>query len=125
MLSLCRREARTPDPDRASRLLLKALKALPERERDEVLRALIGGSIGRSPGSVELAQTPEFLPHTRMGPPGTVRVMSQADQPLPVRLPVGLHVRLRQWAGEHGFSMAAVVRGLIEHFLDEQDRTAG
>ncbi len=113
--------SRKPDPDRASRLLIKALTTLPERERDEVLRALLGGSIGRSSAGVELAQAPEFMPHTRIGP----TLMRQSDQPLPVRLPSGLHARLRLWAGEHGFSMAAVVRGLIERFLDEQDRTAG
>jgi hypothetical protein len=41
---------------------------------------------------------------------------------LPVRLPPELHERLRRWSNEHGFSMAAVVRGLVERFLDEQGK---
>lgn len=39
----------------------------------------------------------------------------------PVRLSSELRERLRRWAAEHGFSMAAVVRDLIERFLDEQE----
>jgi hypothetical protein len=39
---------------------------------------------------------------------------------LPVRLPPELHARLREWCAEHGFSMAGVVRGLVERFLDGQ-----
>ena len=44
----------------------------------------------------------------------------QMEQPLIVRLPVDLHARLRDWATANGFSMAAIARGLIERFLDEQ-----
>jgi len=38
----------------------------------------------------------------------------------PVRLPPELHERLRRWSTDAGFSMAGIVRGLIERFLDEQ-----
>jgi predicted DNA-binding protein len=40
---------------------------------------------------------------------------------LPVRLPPELHERLRAWSTEQGFSMASVVRGLVERFLDQQE----
>jgi predicted DNA-binding protein len=38
----------------------------------------------------------------------------------PVRLPERDHARLKQWCDNNGFPMAAVVRGLIERFLDER-----
>jgi hypothetical protein len=41
---------------------------------------------------------------------------------LPVRLPPELHARLREWCTDQGFSMASVVRGLVERFLDEQEK---
>jgi hypothetical protein len=30
------------------------------------------------------------------------------------------HARLKAWSAEHGFSMATVVRGLVENFLNSQ-----
>lgn len=42
-----------------------------------------------------------------------------------IRLPVDLHVRLKDWCQAHNFSMATVVRGLVDRFLDDQDRTTG
>lgn len=37
-----------------------------------------------------------------------------------VRLPTESHAKLRDWCSTHGFTMAAVIRGLVERFLDEQ-----
>jgi hypothetical protein len=37
-----------------------------------------------------------------------------------IRLPTESHAKLRTWCSEHGFTMAAVVRGLIERFLEDQ-----
>jgi hypothetical protein len=51
---------------------------------------------------------------------GTAEASGSGVAMLPVRLPPDLHERLRRWSNEHGFSMAAVVRGLVERFLDEQ-----
>lgn len=42
------------------------------------------------------------------------------SQVVTLRLPATRHAALRAWCGEHGFSMAAVVRGLVERFLEEQ-----
>lgn len=41
-------------------------------------------------------------------------------QTFPVRLPEESHAALKAWCGEHGFSMATVVRGLVENFLETQ-----
>ncbi len=45
-------------------------------------------------------------------------------QQVPVRLSDEQHRRLKEWCAEHNFSMAVVIRGLVERFLDEQDRLA-
>jgi hypothetical protein len=39
---------------------------------------------------------------------------------LPVRFPAGTHEELKAWCEKHGFPMAAVVRGLVERFLESQ-----
>jgi DNA-binding CsgD family transcriptional regulator len=46
------------------------------------------------------------------------------QQMLPVRFPEPQYRRLKEWCTSHGFSMAVVVRGLVERFLDEQERRA-
>jgi hypothetical protein len=46
----------------------------------------------------------------------------EGSQLVTIRLPAEQHERLRAWCAEHNFTMAAVVRGLIERFLDEQGR---
>jgi predicted DNA-binding protein len=50
-------------------------------------------------------------------------IVKQMTAPLLVRLPADLHDRLRRWSTTNGFSMAAVARGLIERFLNDQERT--
>ncbi|MEX2202879.1 MAG: hypothetical protein WD965_02205 [Actinomycetota bacterium] len=123
--------------DRVSKLLLKAVKGLPQREQDQVLAALIRSALP-SPVTTAGRPSPVSLPHPRPGsapiPPemlllsdpasaaqgGSVEASGAGVAMLPVRLPPELHERLRRWSNEHGFSMAAVVRGLVERFLDEQ-----
>jgi hypothetical protein len=101
------------DPDRAAGLLLKALDSLPERDRELVLRTLLTGGITPGRGSqLRAGRAPVSFPE---------QIRRQMEQPLLVRLPTDLHVRLRTWATSHGFSMASVVRGLVERFLDDQD----
>jgi hypothetical protein len=103
--------------DRAAKLLLSALETLAEGDRDLVLRLLLTGRFGRfaaehwGPSEISFSSGPGF----GMG------VARQLEQPLLVRLPADLHRRLRQWATAHGFSMAGIVRGLIERFLDQQE----
>jgi hypothetical protein len=106
--------------DRAARLLLRALDTLKPQEREVVLEALLTGSVGRRAASLGesalvFGRYPSFAPQAGQ----------QMEQPLLVRLPSSLHTRFRRWATENGFSMAAVARGLIERFLDEQSRAGG
>jgi hypothetical protein len=55
-----------------------------------------------------------------------LRALSPGEdsQLVTVRLPQDLHAQLRDWCGEHGFSMAAVIRGLVERFLSNEGRPA-
>jgi len=124
--------------DRVSKLLLKAVRGLPQKEQDQVLAALIRSALP-SPVTAAGRPAPGSLPHPRpassaplppemllLSDPGAAQVGVEALGPgvamLPVRLPPELHERLRRWSNEHGFSMASVVRGLVERFLDEQDQ---
>jgi hypothetical protein len=40
------------------------------------------------------------------------------SQLVTLRLPADRHAELRRWCTEHDFSMAAVIRGLVEEFLE-------
>ena len=42
-----------------------------------------------------------------------------------VRLPQELHGQLRNWCSEHGFTMASVIRGVVERFVAERRASAG
>lgn len=52
-----------------------------------------------------------------IGPQGPLRTM-------PVRFPEQQYQRLKDWSEQHDFPMAVVVRGVVERFLDEQQRGA-
>ncbi len=43
---------------------------------------------------------------------------------IPVRLSEPQHRLLKDWCAENGFPMAAVVRGLVERFLEDQGQRA-
>ena len=116
--------------ERSAKLLLKAVRTLPQRDQDAVLAALLrdhvaspGTVIGppmRPPGPpdvVMLSEAPSMLLPPGIGSPGPTAM-------LPVRLPPELHDQLRRWSTDHGFSMAGVVRGLVERFLDQQARAS-
>jgi hypothetical protein len=53
-------------------------------------------------------------------PPGAFARPAGPLQALPVRLPQDQYERLKRWCAEHEYTMATVVRGLVERFLDEQ-----
>lgn len=123
------------------RLLLKAVRSLPQDEQDTVLTELLGAKVvggrpqppsGQSPRGdpgrasltsmevqrVSLGWEPgeplsAFSPQVRPGGPW---------QTVPTRLSVEQYDRLKQWCQANGFAMAVVLRGLIERFLDEQAR---
>jgi predicted HicB family RNase H-like nuclease len=94
--------------ERAAQLLVRALQTLDPEEQRIVMEALLTSSMMRP---TELLPGQEF---------GAIHHGRQMEQPFMVRLPVDLHRRLRDWATANGFSMAAIARGLIERFLDDQ-----
>lgn len=55
--------------------------------------------------------------HHGMSPQGPLRTM-------PVRFPERQYQRLKDWSEQHNFPMAVIVRGVVERFLDEQQRGA-
>jgi hypothetical protein len=110
--------------DRTSDLLLKAVRLLEQDEQDEVLRGLLGAN--RAPDSVpagvparpissadRTARVVDLFGADPGGAEGGLKVF-------PVRLPAGDYDRLRDWSRRQGFSMAVVIRALLERFLDEQ-----
>lgn len=116
--------------DRVTELLVKAVRQLPQPEQDEVLGVLLsarvlepvpsmlglGGRIGAA--AQPLGAWPTGMA-VNIGPDLTADPEPQLKV-LPVRLPVADHDRLRAFSREHGFSMAVIIRTLVERFLDEQ-----
>ncbi|WP_433216325.1 hypothetical protein ACQP00_07595 [Dactylosporangium sp. CS-047395] len=112
--------------------LVELLETLPATTRQEITAWLLGRTVpvdrsalfataalrGRNLiGPPDLGQ--ETASHGALGgslPPG------EESQLVTFRLPAERHAELRTWCTEHGFTMAAVVRGLIERFLEEQQR---
>ncbi len=102
-------------------LLLKALSGLPREEQGDLLVQLLGRS----------TPVPWTNPLIDVGLggqiDGSVRRSTQATlsetelKVLPVRLPAADYERLRDWSKSHDFSMAVIVRTLVERFLDAQE----
>src|SRR4051794_25973650 len=99
-------------------LLLKALDSLTAQERRQGLSALVAAAI--APNATTLARTamPPALSPEDWFSPGMKS--SSTTAVLPVRLPADQLERLRSWCTDHGFSMAVVIRGLVDRFLDDQ-----
>ena len=123
------------------RLLLKAVRSLPRDEQDTVLTELLDAKVvggrpeppsGQAPRGdpgwagltsmemqrVSLGWEPgeplsAFSPQVRAGGPW---------QTVPTRLSVEQYERLKQWCQANNFTMAVVLRGLVERFLDDQAR---
>jgi hypothetical protein len=107
-------------------LLLKAVRLLPADEQDSVLRMLLDRHTATWPpqppqlgvrGSwlPALAEPGWSLPRTVERGSGTLRMV-------PVRLSAEQHDALKQWCEANEFSMAVVIRGLVDRFLDSQQR---
>jgi hypothetical protein len=129
--------------DRLPRLLTKAIRTLPQRDQDAVLRDLMRAILERSPsgpfdvpgagagvaagaavGGLAFGLHPG-AGHVLLGEePATPEAGGHREPPsyrmVPVRLPEEQYTRFKAWCGEHGFSMAVVVRGLLERFLAQQ-----
>jgi len=123
--------------DRLRQLLLRAVRTLEPEEQEEVLAELLvaGTATSLTAPPPTPSEHPISLPpyvsitglRRRFGPVArtedfltTLAVASGDVKVLPVRLPEADYERLRTWSKEHGFSMAVIIRTLVERFLDEQ-----
>jgi hypothetical protein len=121
--------------DTVSVLIHKALQTLDADERDALLHGLLLGRLTEgmpfSAGVVGPAAAPRvavdrerlaslFGAQIEPSAPGGTRL-----KVLPIRLPEADHKRLRQFCQASGFSMAVVVRTLVERFLDQYAAEAG
>jgi hypothetical protein len=109
-------------------LLSRLVEELPDEDRKRVLVWLLDRSMGTGTefpgGSAVRRELLQFMPEFRAA--GEVLTRGLAGTPrgeyqvVPIRLPTEQHAALRDWCAEHGFSMATVVRGLVERFLEER-----
>jgi hypothetical protein len=134
--------------DRLRELLVKGVRQLSQAEQDEVLGVLLGQvaptarqtaptDVGASqvtlgpidPWHVDVPGGPGAGLNLRAAQPLGLLDSLGARLPgdpetelkvLPVRLPVADYERLRAFSREHGFSMAVIIRTLVERFLDER-----
>jgi len=110
-----RRPMTADEPGPAERLV-HVLETLPVTERQQITTWLFESGRGHPvmPGL--------SWPTPRLDmPPRAASLLSSTDSQLvTIRLPADRHAQLRDWCTEHGFSMAAVVRGLVDRFLEEQ-----
>lgn len=100
---------------------MELLETLPAETRREITALLLGdGRAAAIPTlSVAWPATSDVRKRLTGGlPPG------EDSQLITIRLPADRHNHLRTWCAEHGFTMAAVVRGLVERFLEDQERGA-
>lgn len=125
----------------ASRILVRALAQLPAEDRDKVYTWLLGTSLRMQPGVMEplgrrlrwaVAAESGSVTQQDFGKVGADLVRDlfrgssgSAQQMVPVRFSADQHARLRAWCTEHGFSMATVIRGLVDRFLDSQQPETG
>jgi hypothetical protein len=131
-------------------LLLKALNGLSAEEQGQLLVQLLDRSTAAGgPGIVGPGVGAHGVPVNLDAPLGwaaglgstalaevfaTAQVLRAPRRPgaagepelkvLPVRLPVADYERLRDFSRTHDFSMAVVVRTLVERFLDGQEQSA-
>ena len=116
-----------------SRLLLKAVKALPPEEQETVMQELLDARMAPWRDPAAAPPLPEALPellHRRPFAHPRVELGQVAAQygpesggpwqSVPVRLSTEQHDRLKQWCQANGFTMAVVLRGLVARFLDDQ-----
>jgi hypothetical protein len=120
---------------RLSRLLMKAVRSLPSREQDAVLRELLAAVLG-SAGSAQSGLS--RLAQTQPVPAGfgeTQLVLASQQNPtppsastalmmVPVRLSRSQYDRLKEWCATNNFAIAVVLRGLVDRFLEEQGARA-
>ncbi|MER7006336.1 hypothetical protein ABT297_25290 [Dactylosporangium sp. NPDC000555] len=111
--------------------LVELLESLPPADRQEITVWLLNRTVPAGPGALlagaalrdrNLIGAPDLRPESSHGALGGSLPVGEESQLVTFRLPAERHAELRAWCAEHGFTMAAVVRGLIERFLEEQQR---
>jgi hypothetical protein len=113
---------RDPTP---AELLAKALDAMPTEDRTRVLTWLLNRSFHDAPSVLRQAMVTSLsmaapTPHEATAMLSRTLVRGGEHQVVPIRLPAEQHSQLRDWCQEHGFTMATVVRGLVDRFLEER-----
>jgi hypothetical protein len=121
-----------PEKEHAVRLLLGAIRALPERDQDTVLALLLQGLTSNDAWKAAVHRGDERR-RTAVAALGSIEMRlggltthqagstSESDvKVVPIRFPAGRYEQLKAWSEEHNFPMAAVVRGLVDRFLDSQ-----
>jgi hypothetical protein len=69
----------------------------------------------------DVGATRGWLSGSPQGRPALAGLLPAGESQLvTIRLPADSHAKLRNWCNDHDFTMAAVVRGLVERFLEEQ-----
>jgi hypothetical protein len=107
-------------PSGPAQKLVELLESLPAQDRKQITAWLLG--LGRVPLSLGQPVTATLLTEpSRLSPRvGHTLPAGEESQLVTIRLPAERHNQLRAWCAEHGFTMASVVRGLVERFLEEQ-----
>jgi hypothetical protein len=114
----------TSQPGPAQKLM-ELLEGLPAEDRRQITAWLLG--LGRGPVPLSFGATRPGGPTTwtnelivELPRLGSTLPAGEESQLVTIRLPAERHTQLRRWCAEHGFTMASVVRGLVERFLEEQ-----
>jgi hypothetical protein len=112
--------------------LLRAVRTLPDEDQDAVLALLLQGLTSSDAWQTAVLRGderrrifPALVGEIQLRAGGQIRssrdVVPESDaKMLPVRFPAKTHEQLKAWCEQHGFPMAAVVRGLVDRFLDSQ-----
>src|SRR5207253_233090 len=107
---------RDPTP---AELLARALDAMAPEDRTRVLTWLLNRSFAPAMPTMRQAMVgslPLAAQHETTTLLSKTLVRRGEHQVVPIRLPAEQHTVLRDWCQEHGFTMATVVRGLVERF---------
>jgi hypothetical protein len=100
--------------------LAALLETLDAADRTQITAWLLGRPVRRS-WALGPALHRDLLESREIA---TGLVAGENSQLVNIRLPTEQHERLRTWCNDHNFSMAAVIRGLVERFIDDQQRAA-
>jgi hypothetical protein len=105
--------------------MVDLLDTLPADDRRELTVWLLdrAGRTGSGHAWLTGPQTRGVLPQSAASLAAGSLSSGEDSQLVTIRLPAERHAQLRTWCTDHGFTMAAVVRGLIERFLEEQQET--